>query len=123
MRPGSLNRRRIVETLWRGLRRRCPQCGEGKLFQGCYNLVHRCPLCGCDFLHREGDCWWFMYITTAFLTGLLVIGMFLIRPSNLLLGQILVVAGGLAVMGLTLPFRKGVAIAFDYLIDQITEET
>lgn len=36
---------------------------------------------------------------------------------------LLVVAGGLAVMGLTLPFRKGVAIAFDYLIDQITEET
>ena len=33
----------------RGLRGRCPRCGEGKLFQGFLQLRPRCESCGLDF--------------------------------------------------------------------------
>ena len=33
----------------RGLRGRCPRCGEGKLFQGFLTLRPRCERCGLDF--------------------------------------------------------------------------
>ena len=32
-----------------GLRCRCPQCGEGKLFAGFLTLAKRCDRCGLDF--------------------------------------------------------------------------
>ena len=32
-----------------GLRRRCPRCGEGKLFQGFLTLRPRCDDCGLDY--------------------------------------------------------------------------
>jgi len=33
----------------RGLRGRCPSCGEGKLFQGFLGLRPRCDRCGLDY--------------------------------------------------------------------------
>ena len=33
----------------RGLRGRCPRCGEGKLFQGFLTLRPRCDHCGLDY--------------------------------------------------------------------------
>jgi uncharacterized protein (DUF983 family) len=39
----------IHQPVVRGLRGRCPQCGEGKLFQGFLSLRPRCTQCGLDF--------------------------------------------------------------------------
>jgi uncharacterized protein (DUF983 family) len=40
----------------RGLRCRCPRCGEGKLFQGFLTLRPRCECCGLDFAFADaGD--------------------------------------------------------------------
>jgi uncharacterized protein (DUF983 family) len=33
----------------RGLRGRCPRCGEGRLFQGFLNLRAKCDRCGLDY--------------------------------------------------------------------------
>src|SRR5205085_1266842 len=40
--------------LWRGLRRRCPRCGAGKLFTRWFRMVERCPGCGYRFQREEG---------------------------------------------------------------------
>src|SRR5215208_7238771 len=32
-----------------GIRGRCPQCGEGRLFEGFLKLAPRCDVCGLDF--------------------------------------------------------------------------
>jgi uncharacterized protein (DUF983 family) len=40
--------------LWRGLTRRCPRCGTGKLFRRWFHLVERCPGCGYRFQREEG---------------------------------------------------------------------
>ena len=40
----------------RGLRCRCPRCGEGKLFQGFLTLRPRCEHCGLEFAFADaGD--------------------------------------------------------------------
>jgi uncharacterized protein (DUF983 family) len=40
----------------RGLRGRCPRCGEGKLFQGFLTLRPRCEKCGLDYRFADaGD--------------------------------------------------------------------
>jgi uncharacterized protein (DUF983 family) len=39
--------------LLRGLRGRCPQCGEGKLFEGFLQVAPRCESCGLDFAFAD----------------------------------------------------------------------
>jgi uncharacterized protein (DUF983 family) len=39
----------ISQPVIRGLRGRCPRCGEGKLFQGFVSLRPRCSHCGLDY--------------------------------------------------------------------------
>jgi uncharacterized protein (DUF983 family) len=38
----------------RGLRRRCPRCGEPGIFDGYFTLKERCPNCGFRFEREEG---------------------------------------------------------------------
>jgi uncharacterized protein (DUF983 family) len=42
--------------LWRGLRRRCPRCGEGKLFHRWFAMAPDCPNCNLHF-EREPGYW------------------------------------------------------------------
>lgn len=102
----------------RGLARRCPRCGEGKLFAGWHRLAERCPVCGLAFERRTGDTWFFMYMSTAGLTGVFVVAMFLLHPRVIWLGQLVVCLLAVAVIVLSLPFRKGVAVALDYWLEQ-----
>jgi uncharacterized protein (DUF983 family) len=112
----------LFQTLLRGLRRRCPRCGEGPLFAGWNRLHEHCPVCGLEFERRVGDTWFFMYMTTAGLTGSLVVAMFLIRPRVIWIGQLVVSIAAVAVIGLSLPLRKGIAVALDYWIEGDREE-
>jgi uncharacterized protein (DUF983 family) len=43
------DRQRLGSAISRGLRGRCPQCGEGRLFSGFLGLRPRCEKCGLDF--------------------------------------------------------------------------
>ena len=108
----------IPRALFRGVQRRCPRCGEGPLFAGWNRLHERCAVCGLAFEKRSGDTWFFMYMSTAGLTGLLVVTMFLLRPRVLWIGQVLVGLAAIAIIGLSLPIRKGIAIALDYLLER-----
>ncbi len=107
-----------LATILRGLRHRCPRCGLGPLFQGWNRLRESCPVCGLRYEERSGDTWFFMYMTTAGLTGVLVVVMFLVRPRVVWLGQLAILAAAVVVIGLSLPYRKGVAVALDYLIER-----
>ena len=57
-------------------------------------------------------------MSTAFLTGLIVLWMFFFPVTDHLLGQIIIILGWFVLIVLTLPHRKGLAIAIDYLIEQ-----
>lgn len=57
--------------LLRGLRSRCPACGEGKLFRAFVKVADSCTACGEDFHHHRADD--FPAYLTIFLVGHLVI--------------------------------------------------
>jgi uncharacterized protein (DUF983 family) len=42
--------------LWRGLRRKCPRCGAGKLFSRWFRMVEECPNCHLHY-EREPGYW------------------------------------------------------------------
>lgn len=108
----------IHAVLERGLAQRCPRCGEGRVFDRWNSLSAQCAVCGCALERREGDCWFFMYMTTGFFTGLMIAAMFVITPENVLLGQITVGSIGLALIVVTLPARKSMAIALDFFLEE-----
>ena len=108
---------KFFSILARGIWGLCPQCGFGKLFSGWVQLAEECPVCGLKLAPREGDTWAFMYISTAFITGLFVLLMLWVLPNNLWMGRVLVALGALAFFLLTWPARKGIALAFDYWVE------
>ena len=104
----------LYRALSRGLRRQCPRCGQGAIFQRWYTLNDTCDRCKLDFRDVQGQTWGFMYISTAFLTGVIALGMFWIIPANVLAGRFVVFLLAIALIVGTLPYRKGAAIALDY---------
>lgn len=112
----TVERASVRTALVRGWRGRCPRCGEAPIFERWNRLCERCAVCGLEIEARSGDTWFFMYMSTAGLTGTIVVTLFLLRPRVLWIGQLLVLIAAVAVIGLTLPLRKGVAVALDYLI-------
>ncbi|HEY2739824.1 MAG TPA: DUF983 domain-containing protein [Thermoanaerobaculia bacterium] len=108
----------LTLALRRGLRLRCPRCGEGRLFEGWNRLNESCPVCGLVYERENGDTWFFMYMTTAGLTGMLVVTMFLLRPRVVWLGQLAIGVAALVLIVSSLPFRKGIAVALNYLIQR-----
>lgn len=104
-------------VLLRGLRKRCPQCGRGLLFESWYTIHDSCNHCQLDFVTNQANTWAFMYISTACLTGMIVGGMVFFRPENLFLGRIAIAVLAIAFIMFTLPYRKGIAMAFEYLVE------
>jgi uncharacterized protein (DUF983 family) len=61
--------------LWRGVRRKCPRCGSGRVFRSWFEMVDRCPRCGLRF-ERESDFWLGAYVVNLAVTeGLLVVAL------------------------------------------------
>lgn len=51
----STTERNMKLALTRGLRLRCPRCGEGKLFRGYLKVADRCEACGLDYTYQRAD--------------------------------------------------------------------
>lgn len=100
--------------LLRGLLRRCPRCGEGRLFRGWMKLRERCPECGLRYLLNQGDPWAFILsLDRAFLIVIIAIAYFKFWPRTL--PPLLVLFGGIIVLFIaTTPNRYGVCVALDY---------
>jgi uncharacterized protein (DUF983 family) len=47
--------RPLKPALWRGWRRRCPNCGTGAMFQGYLKVRDTCPTCGQALHHHRAD--------------------------------------------------------------------
>lgn len=48
-------RRDLKQAMLRGLRGRCPACGEGKLFRAYLKTNDVCPACGLELHHHRAD--------------------------------------------------------------------
>lgn len=104
----------IGRALRRGLRKRCPHCGQGRLFSG-WSHLERCSICGLVFARNSGDTWAFTIIgdrlPVAVAIALIYFG---VVRSHRVLGLALIAL--LAVLLIwTAPNRWGVGIALHYL--------
>lgn len=57
----------------RGLRRRCPNCGAGGIFDGWFKLKERCPTCAYPFEREEGYWVSAIIVNTAVIEGLFLV--------------------------------------------------
>lgn len=107
-----------AKLLGHALRIRCPRCGKAPLFKGWDLLVERCAECGLVLGAREPDTWFFMYMSTAGLTGFFLILLFLFpAPSNPFLARIFVTSVAVIAFVLSIPLRKSIALALEYYRD------
>ncbi len=110
----TASRTKLITALRRGLRNRCPHCGEGRLFSGWTDL-DRCSTCGLVFVRNPGDTWAFTIIGDRLPIGAMVVliyfGVMRLRP---VLGVALLVVL-IALLFWTAPNRWGVGIALHYL--------
>jgi len=52
---GPVQDRPVAGALLRGLRGRCPACGEGHLFRGYVSVAEECSACGLDLRDHRAD--------------------------------------------------------------------
>lgn len=45
----------IGTSLWRGMKRSCPNCGKSNLFNGFLKIVPKCANCGLELGHMRAD--------------------------------------------------------------------
>ena len=121
MKNGKKNMRKVASrsklistALRRGLRKRCPHCGEGRLFSG-WSHLERCSTCGLVFVRNPGDTWAFTIIGDRLpLAGMIALIYFGVMRSHPVLGATRL--GALvALLFWTAPNRWGAGIALHYL--------
>lgn len=101
----------------RGMRKRCPRCGEGPLFKR-LNIMHdRCAACGVQYLQDQGDVFGYLFVLDRVLFLVPLIGMVFLRlwvPN----ANWFYVVWAIAMIALvfTLPQRTGISVALDYWV-------
>jgi uncharacterized protein (DUF983 family) len=111
----------IPAMLGRGLTRRCPRCGQGKLFPRWFTMLPRCPRCDLDFERGEG--FWLgsmavnLGVTEAAFGIVLVGGIVLTWPDVpwVWLGVVSVLTN-IVVPILFFPFSKTIFLALDLMM-------
>ena len=54
-RESSLEERPLRRSLFRGLRKKCPNCGSGPMMKGYLKVRDHCSVCGEDLHHQRAD--------------------------------------------------------------------
>ena len=104
----------IGTALRRGLRKRCPHCGEGRLFSG-WSQLERCAVCGLVFAPNPGDTWVFTIVGDRLPIGAMIVLIYFgVGRLDRAMGVAILIA--LAALGVvTTPNRLGAGIALHYL--------
>lgn len=105
----------IRTVLFRGIRGRCPRCGEGELFRKWVRPHERCSACRLLYQRNYGDTWMFTNIMdrVPLLFGIAAL-FFGFRVTNVVSGAIFLAALVIP-MAATIKHRQGLALALDYL--------
>ncbi len=114
-----MTRHEIATAFRRGASRRCPHCGEGRLFSGWAHHLEKCTVCGLVYERNPGDTWAFTIIGDRIpLAVIIALIYFGFGRSHHVLGLITFVLLGAALV-LTAPNRWGIGIALHYLSRRI----
>jgi len=104
----------IRTALGRGLRKRCPHCGEGRLFSG-WSFLEQCSVCSLVFVRNPGDTWGFTIFLNRLPVGVVIVLIYFgVLRAHPVLGYVTMAAVVLLAIWTT-PNRQGVGIALHYL--------
>lgn len=113
--------RRAAEYAWRALRRRCPNCGGGRLWTSWLRMRPACPDCGLHLERSEQGyvvgAYMFNLIAAELVFGAIFVGVLLATWPDPP-WTVLQVGGGLLMLAMPLlfyPFSKTLFLAFDLL--------
>jgi len=108
-------RPRLSVVLRRGLRRRCPRCGEGPLFRRGIQFHERCSVCQLVYLHNNGDTWMFIVITDRIPMLFGIAALYFGFVASSWVGTTAFILAVATPMLATIRERQGLALALDYL--------
>ncbi len=111
---------RIRRVFGRGLRLRCPRCGEGRVFSGLFRVQPRCPVCGLVFEREPGYFVGAIYLNYGMTVAVALAGYFALDAwLDLTVGQQLGTWGTFVVLFPLWSFRysKALWLSLDHLID------
>ena len=100
----------------RGLRRRCPNCGEGVIFQGYLKIVDSCPVCQEELHHHradDGPAYLTILIVAHILGFVMHIAFVHLRPNPLLMATVLAIIC-VALSLFLLPRLKGMIVGIQW---------
>jgi uncharacterized protein (DUF983 family) len=124
----ELSPTRVLRLLSRGIRLRCPNCGEGRLRAGWLKLKPKCPVCGLrtdrgeeDFFNG-GMMWNIVFAEGALLAMAVLVGILTWPDVPWTLMQWMGIALMAIVPILFYPFSLGFWLANDIWIRPLTEE-
>jgi uncharacterized protein (DUF983 family) len=110
-----------ARVMLRGIARRCPRCGQGKLFSRWFTMARVCPRCGLLFEREEGG--FLGAIVINYTVALVAWGVLLVLWLAIDLPDLHVVALTIASIALVVgalllfyPFSKTIWAAVEYLI-------
>ncbi|MCC6848601.1 MAG: DUF983 domain-containing protein [Deltaproteobacteria bacterium] len=106
----------LAVLLARGWRKRCPRCGEGRLFKRLNVMHEHCAVCGLRYLEDQGDLFGYLFALDRVLFLAPLIGLVFLRvwvPSSTWFYGLWALA--MLALVVTLPQRTGVGVALDYL--------
>ncbi len=118
-------RKRLMILLWRGLRWRCPVCGEGKIFKGWITTYQHCPYCHFTYEREPG------YYTGAMAVNLVLSELILAAVALPLAITQALPLPAVIVLGLTLPIllpllfyrhTKSIWMSIDHLLHPVSNE-
>ena len=110
--------------LIRGLKLRCPDCGEASIYQSLTRVRHHCPNCGLVFQREQGYFIGAIYVnviaTESLLFTALVASLFLAPSGDAVIYEVFLV---LAVVLPLLFFRhsRSLWLCFDHFFDPVKE--
>jgi uncharacterized protein (DUF983 family) len=105
----------IVTALRRGIGKRCPHCGVGRLFSGWADPIDRCSHCGLVFEPNQGDTWFFTIIGDRLPVAFTIAAVYFnFLAVSLALGIAAFVVALVALIWTT-PNRWGAGVALHYL--------
>ena len=106
----------LKPALWAGLRRKCPNCGEGHLFNGYLTVKDSCDVCGEDFTPQradDGPAYLTILLVGHIMAPLLILAFEVFRPNPWVLA-LSFSAGTVALSLYLLPRLKGGLIGFQW---------
>lgn len=108
--------REMKPALFKGWRRKCPNCGKGALFKGYLKVNDSCPVCREELFHHradDGPAYLTILVVGHLMAPLLHIAFVHFRPEPLVLFTIFTV-GCVTLSLYLLPRLKGAIVAYQW---------